>query len=167
MDKNELLDQFKEDCRVVSMANEYPGYVGEIKWIIFSSLAEEELRCGSAYCAVVGGEHGVGHGEAPVRVGVYEYSGLPSHRGELRRPAAMASGVGDDRVRTPSRIAVQVVERRIPVRELYLEPVADGHVAQDAVQYLPSGFVLCVEMDEQFVLHCSGIIAYAALLFAK
>jgi hypothetical protein len=27
--------------------------------------------------------------------------------------------------------------------------------------------VLCVEMDEQFVLHCSGIIAYAALLFAK
>ena len=51
MDKNELLDQFKEDCRVVSMANEYPGYVGEIKWIIFSSLAEEELA--ARYASVV------------------------------------------------------------------------------------------------------------------
>ena len=39
MNKNRLLDQFKQDCRVVSMANEYPGYVGEIKWIFFSSLA--------------------------------------------------------------------------------------------------------------------------------
>ena len=51
MNKNELLDQFKEDCRVVSMANEYPGYVGEIKWIIFSSLAEEELA--ARYASVV------------------------------------------------------------------------------------------------------------------
>ena len=51
MNKNELLDQFKEDCRVVSMANEYPGYVGEIKWIIFSSLAEEELA--ARYASVI------------------------------------------------------------------------------------------------------------------
>ena len=51
MNKNELLNQFKKDCRVVSMINEYPGYVGEIKWIIFSSLTEEELA--TRYASIV------------------------------------------------------------------------------------------------------------------
>lgn len=40
----ELEKKFKEECRVVSMVHEYPGYVGEVKWIIFSSLAEDDLK---------------------------------------------------------------------------------------------------------------------------
>lgn len=35
---------FHEECRVVNMRKEYPGYTGEIKWIIVSDLEETQLR---------------------------------------------------------------------------------------------------------------------------
>ena len=35
---------FFEDCRVVSMKKEYPGYTGEIKWIVVSDLDEAYLN---------------------------------------------------------------------------------------------------------------------------
>ena len=35
---------FFEECRVVSMKKEYPGYTGEIKWIVVSDLDEVQLN---------------------------------------------------------------------------------------------------------------------------
>ena len=35
-------EAFKRDCRIVNMKMEYPGYTGEIMWIVVSDLTEEE-----------------------------------------------------------------------------------------------------------------------------
>ena len=36
-------EAFKRDCRVVSMKGLYPGYTGEIQWMIVSELTEEQI----------------------------------------------------------------------------------------------------------------------------
>ena len=36
-------DAFKRDCRVVNMKCEYPGYTGEIMWMVVSDLTEAEI----------------------------------------------------------------------------------------------------------------------------
>ena len=35
-------EAFKRDCRIVNMKMEYPGYTGEIMWMVVSDLTEEE-----------------------------------------------------------------------------------------------------------------------------
>ena len=44
MTNNQRLVAFKQECRVVSMVQEYPGYKGEIRWILVSDLSESELK---------------------------------------------------------------------------------------------------------------------------
>ena len=34
---------FKDVCRLISMAHEYPGYHGPEKWLLISALSEEEI----------------------------------------------------------------------------------------------------------------------------
>lgn len=36
-------DQFKKDCRTISLKYEYPGYNGEIPWLVVSDLTVEEI----------------------------------------------------------------------------------------------------------------------------
>ena len=36
-------EAFKRDCRIVNMKMEYPGYTGEIMWMVVSDLTEEEI----------------------------------------------------------------------------------------------------------------------------
>ena len=36
-------EAFKRDCRIVNMMMEYPGYTGEIMWMVVSDLTEEEI----------------------------------------------------------------------------------------------------------------------------
>lgn len=36
-------EAFKRDCRIVSMKGLYPGYTGEIQWMIVSELSEEQI----------------------------------------------------------------------------------------------------------------------------
>ncbi len=44
MNRKQKDEGFGKDCIVLSMSREYPGYSGEIKWMIFSELPEEELK---------------------------------------------------------------------------------------------------------------------------
>jgi hypothetical protein len=34
---------FKEDCRIIDMRREYPGYNGATRWMVISDLTEEEI----------------------------------------------------------------------------------------------------------------------------
>ena len=36
-------EAFKRDCRVVNMKCEYPGYTGDIQWMVVSELTEEQI----------------------------------------------------------------------------------------------------------------------------
>ena len=36
-------EAFKRDCRVVNMKCEYPGYTGEIQWMVVSELSEDQI----------------------------------------------------------------------------------------------------------------------------
>ena len=36
-------EAFKRDCRVVNMKCEYPGYIGDIQWMVISELTEEQI----------------------------------------------------------------------------------------------------------------------------
>lgn len=36
-------EAFKRDCRVVNMKCEYPGYTGDIQWLVVSELTEEQI----------------------------------------------------------------------------------------------------------------------------
>ena len=36
-------EAFKRDCRVVNMKCEYPGYTGEILWLVVSRLSEQQI----------------------------------------------------------------------------------------------------------------------------
>ena len=36
-------EAFKRDCRVVNMKHQYPGYTGDIQWIVVSELTEEQI----------------------------------------------------------------------------------------------------------------------------
>ena len=40
---NVLFTEFKNDCKVLSFAKEYPGYVGNEKYMILTDLSKEEL----------------------------------------------------------------------------------------------------------------------------
>ena len=42
--RNNSTSKFQDVCRVVNMKHEYPGYTGEIKWIIVSDLSEAQLN---------------------------------------------------------------------------------------------------------------------------
>jgi RNA polymerase sigma-70 factor (ECF subfamily) len=37
-------EAFKRDCRIINMKKEYPGYTGEILWLVISRLSEKELK---------------------------------------------------------------------------------------------------------------------------
>ena len=37
-------EAFKRDCRVVNMKCEYPGYTGDIQWMVVSELTEEQIE---------------------------------------------------------------------------------------------------------------------------
>lgn len=39
-----LDEQFKKDCKVISLKYEYPGYTGIEQWAIITNLSEEELN---------------------------------------------------------------------------------------------------------------------------
>ena len=41
--ENELYAEFKKECKVLSLAKEYPGYVGYEKYMILTDLSKEEL----------------------------------------------------------------------------------------------------------------------------
>lgn len=34
---------FKKDCKILNMKKEYPGYIGEITWIVISDLTQEQI----------------------------------------------------------------------------------------------------------------------------
>lgn len=36
-------EQFADECKVINLKYEYPGYIGNIKWAIISNLTEEEI----------------------------------------------------------------------------------------------------------------------------
>ena len=36
-------EQFADDCKVINLKYEYPGYTGDVKWAIISNLTEEEI----------------------------------------------------------------------------------------------------------------------------
>lgn len=36
-------EQFVDECKVINLKYEYPGYTGDIKWAIISNLTEEEI----------------------------------------------------------------------------------------------------------------------------
>ena len=36
-------EAFKRDCRVVNMKCEYPGYTGDVQWLVVSELTEEQI----------------------------------------------------------------------------------------------------------------------------
>ncbi len=40
---NELFSEFKAECKAFSLANEYPGHVGDEKYLILTDLSKEEL----------------------------------------------------------------------------------------------------------------------------
>lgn len=40
---NTRLDQFKQDCKIINLKYEYPGYKGDIYWAVVSNLTEKEL----------------------------------------------------------------------------------------------------------------------------
>ena len=43
-EKNKTLEeQFADDCKVINLQYEYPGYIGDIKWAIISELTEKEI----------------------------------------------------------------------------------------------------------------------------
>lgn len=44
MTNNKISMAFKQECRVVSMVQEYPGYKGDIKWLLVSDLNESQLK---------------------------------------------------------------------------------------------------------------------------
>ena len=37
-------EAFKRDCRIINMKKEYPGYTGEILWLVISCLSENEIK---------------------------------------------------------------------------------------------------------------------------
>lgn len=37
-------EAFKRDCRIVNMKREYPGYTGEILWLVVSRLSEQQIE---------------------------------------------------------------------------------------------------------------------------
>ena len=37
-------EQFKKDCRAVRLKHEYPGYTGEIPWLVVSDLTVDEIH---------------------------------------------------------------------------------------------------------------------------
>ena len=41
---NALFAEFKKDCKVLSLAKEYPGYVGYEKYMILTDLTKDELN---------------------------------------------------------------------------------------------------------------------------
>lgn len=43
MTNTQRTEAFKHDCRIVNMKKEYPGYTGEIMWMVVSDLTEEEI----------------------------------------------------------------------------------------------------------------------------
>lgn len=40
---NNRLDQFKQECKIINLNYEYPGYKGDISWAIVSELTENEI----------------------------------------------------------------------------------------------------------------------------
>ena len=38
-----LGQQFKQECKLIDLNYEYPGYTGEEKWAIISDLTEEDI----------------------------------------------------------------------------------------------------------------------------
>ena len=36
-------EAFKRDCRILRMKQEYPGYTGDILWIVISDLSEKQI----------------------------------------------------------------------------------------------------------------------------
>lgn len=42
-DNNEKLEQFKQECKVINLKYEYPGYKGDIQWAVITDLSEPEL----------------------------------------------------------------------------------------------------------------------------
>lgn len=40
---NNRLNQFKQDCKIINLSYEYPGYKSDISWAIVSDLTENEL----------------------------------------------------------------------------------------------------------------------------
>lgn len=40
---NNSISKFQDECRVVNMKHEYPGYTGTVKWIVVSDLTEAQL----------------------------------------------------------------------------------------------------------------------------
>ena len=41
---NNSISKFQDECRVVNMKHEYPGYTGTVKWIVVSDLTEAQLN---------------------------------------------------------------------------------------------------------------------------
>ena len=39
-----LVERFKNECEVINLKNEYPGYMGDIQWAVVTSLSEVALR---------------------------------------------------------------------------------------------------------------------------
>lgn len=37
-------DEFKSECKVMNLEKEYPGYVGDVKYMIFSDLSKEQIE---------------------------------------------------------------------------------------------------------------------------
>ena len=37
-------EAFKRDCRIINMKKEYPGYTGDILWLVISHLSEQEIK---------------------------------------------------------------------------------------------------------------------------
>ncbi len=40
---NNMLEQFKQECKVINLKYEYPGYKGNTQWAIITDLSENEL----------------------------------------------------------------------------------------------------------------------------
>lgn len=41
---SELERQFREECTVINMGHEYPGYIGTVKWIIITDYSRNDLE---------------------------------------------------------------------------------------------------------------------------
>ncbi len=42
---NALDEQFKNECEIINLKYEYPGYMGKEEWAIVTNLSEAELNC--------------------------------------------------------------------------------------------------------------------------
>lgn len=40
---NKMLEQFKQECKIINLKYEYPGYKGNVQWAIITDLSENEL----------------------------------------------------------------------------------------------------------------------------